>query len=285
MTSYAASARFGVDRAADLLLPADRRGRNTLRAALAWAVDAHEGDVGKMRERLDKLAANDPARLVDLVTVLGGLVDIEQTPSQLLGWMCPPGQKPKPRPNEAYCGTVRGHMDHVDAGEDPCRPCQAAFDRDTVPLRRRGPAKCGTPRGWRSHKHRKEEPCDLCWEAIRAYWSGRYQDRHVKVVDRTTRIKDCPSRAGYYRHKRRGEDPCPGCIAESRRYDRERMRERYKPRPRQLKGCNTVASRRRHTRRRERCDTCWPPSLGYTPAWYPPQEAEQVRQLRLLQAS
>lgn len=271
-----ATAKMSVDRASDLLLPEDRRGRNTLRGALSHAVQAHDGPLDDLRERLDKVAANDPGRLVDLVVVLGALVDVDRTPSDLLAWMCPTGQKPRPRGGELLCGTIDGHIAHVQADQDPCRPCQSAFDTLTMPVQIRDKlATCPSPAGWQRHKRAGEDPCDGCKDAMRAYWQGAYDRNYKPVGGTSTKIIGCPSRAGYDRHVRLGEDPCDGCIAERRRYFREKGRERTvkvraKKAPRQLKECRTVAARKRHMRKRERCDECWPPGGPITPIWYPP---------------
>lgn len=266
-------AKIGVDRAADMLLPPERRGRNTLRAAMHIACTAHDRDVAELIEKLEKMAANDPGRLVELVVVLAGLVDVDKTPSQMLAWMCPPKHQPAPRAGAELCGTVDGHIAHVQDDEDPCRPCQAAFDRETRPVKKRGgPAECSTPAGWQRHKRQGQKPCEGCKEAMRAYWRGQYAENYRPVGTNNTKLIGCPSRAGYDRHIRRNEDPCEGCIAERRRYFRERARDRYQRQGRELKPCKTSAARERHRRARERCLTCWPLTVNQ-PVWYPAPDA------------
>jgi hypothetical protein len=270
-----ASAKIGVDRASDLLLPPERRGRNTLRAALYYAYQAHDGDPSAMFEKLAKTAANEPERLVELVVVLGGLVDVEKTPSQLLAWMCPPNEQPKPRAGYELCGSIDGHIAHVEAGDDPCLPCQAAYARETAPLRvRDGDAKCPSPGGYQRHKRRKEEICDGCREAMLAYWRSEYHTKKRRPEAPTRKKPKCPSRQGFNQHKRRGEDPCAGCVAENRRYYRDWARRKRGSKSqaadakRRYAPCGELGARRRHARKVERCDLCWPPGTVKLPDWY-----------------
>jgi hypothetical protein len=271
-----ATAKFSVDRAADMLLPADRRGRNTLRAAMFYTDVVHDRDPAAMFEKLAKTAANDPERLAEIVVVLAGLVDVDKTPSQLLAWMCPPNQQPRPRVGAELCGTIDGHIRHVEADEDPCRPCQAAYDRQTAPLRvRDAEAKCPSPGGYQRHKRQGEQICDGCRDAMRAYWKQEYDTKKRRPEAPTREKPKCPSRQGYNEHKRlEGTVTCPGCIAENRRYYREWARKsrgsqtQAAAAERRCAPCGQLGARRRHQRKRERCDLCWPPGTVKLPAWY-----------------
>lgn len=277
------TARKPVAGVADMLLPADRRGRNVLAAAISYACTAHDADVTALRAQL---AQQDTERLADLIVVLGAMVDVERTPAQLLAWMCPPGQDPRPARGTELCGTIEGHMLHVQTGEDPCRPCQAAFERETAPLRQLDKVStCPSPGGYYRHKRAGEKVCSGCREAIRAYWRNDYQNRRRQpsVEERDMSAK-CGTRPGYQRHKRAGEPICAACLAENRRYFRDWARKkRGKSRTRAQANaanirvpCGEAGARRRHCRNRQRCDTCWPPDAGRFPSWYPPPPNERL---------
>ncbi len=269
MSTTLATKKTPVDKAMSLLFAGRESPYTMLKSAMRYPVPVQDGDVQEVFAALDEMVTTKPSRVVDLVVALAALVDVEKTPSELLEWMCPAGERPKQRPSEAQCGTVDGHIAHVEGGQEPCRPCQAAFDRAVRPVKKRsGPAECGTPAGWQRHKRAKEDPCDPCKDAMRAYWKGHY-DRNYKPVrpERSTKLIGCPSRAGYEWHVRHGEEPCAGCIAERRKYFAEKARNRYKKKPVKVKPCPTPAARQRHRRKREKCETCWPATVPQ-PGWY-----------------
>jgi hypothetical protein len=285
-----ANGRMSVDKAADQLLPAERQGRNTLRSAMVFAQTAHDGDVAELRDELRKMAANDPDRLADLTLVLAGLVDIDRTASDLLAWMCPPGQMPRPRLAERRCGTLLGYIHHLKAGEDPCPPCRAEFlgvsrgrscrcQPGTTQRRWKNVIQCPSPAAYDRHKRRGEEPCAGCKKAKRLYWADYAAKRPGKTSGADTRIKGCGTRAGYDRHRRLDQDICDPCAKAARAYWAANSAKNYRRRPAKLAACQTQAAKRRHRLKRETCLECWP-DHAKKPTWYEeasfPQPAHEM---------
>jgi hypothetical protein len=95
---------------------------------------------------------------------------------------------PKPRKNQAKCGTHSGAMRHYKQREPLCEPCKEAkraYEKQyhsSKPKKPRNAASCGTYSGSAKHFRKGEPVCDPCREARNAYQNNRNRKRMTSGV-------------------------------------------------------------------------------------------------------
>lgn len=141
-------------------LSAAQRGRlawSLVPVAMDLAAIVHgEGDVESVAELLADLSE---AERHALPVVLAGMVDVDRTPQELLGWITfDEFERPLPA-NAVMVLPARRYL--PEAPERPLVPC-------------------GTPRAYSRHRERGEEPCGPCREANAEYrreWRRKQKQR------------------------------------------------------------------------------------------------------------
>lgn len=109
------------------------------------------------------------------------------------------------------------------------------------------------------HEELGEEPCAACqrWAAVQARKRGQTPEELEPPADAepgTACGGAAGSIRGYRRHLKAHDTPCQPC----RDANADKSRERYTPTPLALAPCGSKSAKRRHRRRGEQCEHCWP---------------------------